>query len=45
MITDDVRSVVDGESLCQDPPTAQDESTEEEEEEEKGRQHSDGTLF
>lgn len=41
---DGVHSLVDGESLCQDPPTAQDQPTEEKEEEEKGRKHSGGTV-
>lgn len=41
---DGVHSLLDGESLCQDPPTTEDESTEKEEEEEKGCEHSDGTV-
>lgn len=41
---DGVHSLVDGRSLCQDPPTTQDESTEEKEEEEKGRKRSCGTV-
>lgn len=40
---DGVHSLVDGKSLCQDPPTTEDQSTEEKEEEEKGWKHSCGT--
>lgn len=41
---DGVHSLVDGESLRQDPAAAQDESAEEEEEEEKGGQRGRGRL-